>query len=77
MREMEKIPNQVDSRVSGIEWSRVSKAADRSRRHKPETCSYAIALQRWSCSDRRVVSVEWFFNRQTDMDLGESLKISD
>ena len=27
LREMEDIPNQVDSRVSNIEWSRVSKAA--------------------------------------------------
>ena len=38
LREMEKIPNQVDSRVSSIEWSRVSKAADRSRRYIHETC---------------------------------------
>ena len=30
--EIEEMPNQVERRWSGMEWSRVSKAADRSRR---------------------------------------------
>ena len=40
--ETEQIPNQVESRWSRMEWSRVSKVADRSRRQKQETCCIEI-----------------------------------
>ena len=54
----EEIPNQVEGRWSRMEWSRVSNAADRSRRQRQETCCMAMALERWSCSESVVVSVE-------------------
>ena len=38
LSEMKEIPNQVDSRVSNVARSRVPKAADRSIRHRQETC---------------------------------------
>ena len=36
--ETEKMPNQVERRWSRMEWSRVSKADDGSRRQRQETC---------------------------------------
>ena len=57
-RETEEVPNQVERRWSGIERSRVSKAADRSRRQRQETCCIEIALERWSCRESSVVLVE-------------------
>ena len=45
--ETEEMPNQVERRWSRMEWSRVSKAADRSRRQRQETCSMKMALERW------------------------------
>ena len=36
--ETEEMSNLVERRWSRMEWSRVSKAADRSRRQKQETC---------------------------------------
>ena len=56
--EAEEMPNQVERRWSRIEWSRVSKAADRSRIQRQETCCIEMALERWSCRESRVVSVE-------------------
>ena len=56
--ETEKIPNQVEIRWSRMEWSRVSKAADRSRRQRQETCCMEVSLERWSCRESSVVSVE-------------------
>ena len=56
--EREEIPNQVERRWSRMEWSRVSKAADRSRRQRQETCCIEMALERWSCRESSVVSVE-------------------
>jgi len=32
------IPNAEERRLMRIEWSTVSKAAEMSKRHKPETC---------------------------------------
>ena len=43
--ETEEIPNQVERRLSRTEWSRVSKAADRSRRQRQETCCIEMALE--------------------------------
>ena len=57
--ETEEMPNQVERRWSRMEWSRVSKVADRSRRQRQETCYMEMALERWSCSERSVVSVEY------------------
>ena len=54
----EKMLNQVGRRWSRMEWSRVSKAADRSRRQRQETCCMEMPLERWSCRESRVVSVE-------------------
>ena len=54
----EEMPNQVERRWSRTEWSRVSKAADRSRRQRQETCCMEMALERWSCRESSVVSVE-------------------
>ena len=34
----EEMPNQVERRRSGMEWSRVSKASDRSSRQRQDTC---------------------------------------
>ena len=42
--ETEKMPNQVERRWSRIEWLRVSKAADRSRRQRQKTCCMEMAL---------------------------------
>ena len=49
--ETEEMPNQVKRRLSWMEWSRVSKAADRSRRQRQETCGMEMALERWSCRE--------------------------
>ena len=56
--ETEGMLNQVERRWSRMEWSRVSKAADRSRRQRQETCCIEMALERWSCRESSVVSVE-------------------
>ena len=56
--ETEEIPNQVERQWSRMEWSRESKAADRSRRQRRETCCTEMALERWSCRESSVVSVE-------------------
>ena len=56
--EIEEMPNQMERRKSRMEWSRVSKAADRSRRQRQETCCMEMALERWSCRESSVVSVE-------------------
>ena len=40
-------------------WSMVSKAADKSSRQRQVTCCSPTAWIRWSCIDRRTVSVEW------------------
>ena len=56
--ETEEMPNQVEKRWSRMEWSIVSKAADRSRRQRQETCCKEMALERWSCRKSSVVSVE-------------------
>ena len=58
-RGVPEIPNQVDRRWSKMEWSIVSKAAERSNRQRQETCCWLMALIRWSCRDKSVVSVEW------------------
>ena len=44
--ETEDMPNQVEIRWRRMEWSRVSKAADRSRRQRQETCFMEMALER-------------------------------
>ena len=41
--ETEEMPNQVKRRWSRMEWSRVSKAADRSRRQRQESCCKEMA----------------------------------
>ena len=56
--ETEEMPNQVERRWSRMEWSRVLNAADRSRRLRQETCCMEMALERWSCMECSVVSVE-------------------
>ena len=56
--ETEEMPNQVERRCNRIEWSKVSNAADRSRRQRQETCCMEMALERWSCRESSVVSVE-------------------
>ena len=58
-RETEEMPNQVERRWSGMVWSRVSKAADRSRRLRQETCCIEMAFERWSCREGSVVLVEY------------------
>ena len=45
--ETEKMPTQMKRRWSRMEWSRVSKAADRSRRQRQETCCMDMVLERW------------------------------
>ena len=40
------IPNQDEKRVSRMLWSMVSKAAERSRRHRHDNCCDDIALMR-------------------------------
>ena len=57
--EKEEMLNQVKRQWSRMEWSRVSKAADRSRRQRQETCCMEMALERWSCRESSVVSVEY------------------
>ena len=57
--ETEEMPNQVERRWRRMEWSRGSKVADRSRRQRQETCCMKMALERWSCRESSVVSVEW------------------
>ena len=54
----EEMLNQVERRWSRMEWSRVSKAADRSRRQRQQTCYMEMALERWSCRESSAVSVE-------------------
>ena len=56
--ETKEMPNQVKRRWSRMEWSRVSKAADGSRRQRQETCCMEMALERWSYRESSVVSVE-------------------
>ena len=56
--ETKRMPNQVKRRWSRMEWSRVSKAADRSRRQRQETCCMEMALEKWSCRESSVVPVE-------------------
>ena len=56
--ETEKMPNQVETQWSRMEWSRVSKAADRLRRQRQDTCCMKMALERWSFRESNVVSVE-------------------
>ena len=56
--ETEEMPNQVKRRWSRMEWSRVSKAADISRRQRQEICCMEMALEKWSCRESSVVSVE-------------------
>ena len=56
--ETEEMPNQEERRLSSMKWSRVSKAADRSSRQRQETCCMKMALERWSCKESSVVSVE-------------------
>ena len=56
--ETEEMPNQEERRWSRMEWSRLSKAADRSRRQRQETCCMEMALEGWSCRESSVVSVE-------------------
>ena len=56
--EIEEMPNQVVRRWTRMEWSRVSKAADGSRRQKQDTCCIEMALERWSCTESNVVAVE-------------------
>ena len=46
--ETEEMPNQLERRWSRMEWSRVSNAADRSRRQRQETCCLEMALERLS-----------------------------
>ena len=57
--ETEEMANQVERRSGTMEWSRVSKAADRSRRQRQETCCMEMTLERWSCRESSVVSVEY------------------
>ena len=49
--EREEMPNQVKRRWSRMEWSRVSKAADRARKQRLDTCCMEIALERWKCRE--------------------------
>jgi len=42
------MPNQDEKRVSKMLWSMVSKAAERSRRHRHDNCCDPVALMRWS-----------------------------
>ena len=56
--ETEEMSYHVERRWSRMEWSRVSKAADKLRRQRQETCCMEMALQRWSCRESSVVSME-------------------
>ena len=55
--ETEEMPNQLERRWIRMEWLRISKAADRSRRQAGDLL-HGDALERWSCSESSVVSVE-------------------
>jgi len=52
------MPNQDERRVSKMLWSMVSKAAERSKRHRHDNCCDPITLMRWPWTYRRAVSVE-------------------
>jgi len=54
-------PNNKDKRCSRMEWSTVSKAAERSGRVRQLTFCLSMALMRSSCNALRVVSIEWCF----------------
>ena len=56
--ETEEMLNQVERRWSKMEWSIVSKAADRSSRQMQKTCCIVVALERWSGRENSIVSVE-------------------
>ena len=56
--ETEEMLNKVERRCSRMEWTRVSKAAGRSRRQRQDTCCMEMALERWSCRKSSVFSVE-------------------
>ena len=56
--ETEEMLNQMERRWSRMEWSKVSKAADRSRRQRQEICCMEMALERWSRRESSVVSVD-------------------
>ena len=56
--EKEEMPNQVERRWSRMERPRVSKAADISRRQRQDTCCMKTELERWSCRESSVVSVQ-------------------
>ena len=56
--ETQEMPNQVERPWNKMEWSRVSKASDGSRRQRKETCCIEMALEKWSCREGSVVSVE-------------------
>ena len=47
-------PNQDLRRCRIMEWLIVSKAAERSRRHRPVTCHWLMALIMWSCTHGRL-----------------------
>ena len=53
--EIEEMPNQVERRWSGREYQR--QLIDQEDRQ--ETCCMETALERWSCRESSVVSVEW------------------
>ena len=56
--ETEEMPNHVERRWSRMEWLIVTKAANRSRRQRQETCCIEMALEGWPCRESSVVSVE-------------------
>ena len=56
--ETEEMSNQVERRWSRMEWSRVSRAVDRSRKQRQETYCMEMALETWSCRESSVVSAE-------------------
>ena len=54
-------PNDNDRRCNIMWWSRVSNAADRSRRDRIDTIPSSAALSRSQVIRRRAVSVQWFY----------------
>src|SRR5208282_2038694 len=60
-RALSHIPSQEMRRWSRMEWSIVSKAADRSIRVRPVTCCRSTALIRWSWIISKADSVECNF----------------
>jgi len=60
-RTMPRRPNHKDKRCNRMEWSIVSKAAERSKRVRQVTSCLSMALMKSSCEAIRVVSVEWCF----------------